>query len=309
MRTHITLAAVLALVPAARLAGQAPKPQEATIAYLHSLAAPGGGYYPAAPKPGATAAPSLGATNSVLRALKYFGGQLRDKDATARFVVSCFHTESGGFSDTPGRRPSVSSAAIGIMAVIDLGMPQEPYRDAVVKYLSENAESLEDIRIAAAAFEALKVKAPKAEEWLEQINMSRNPDGTFGSGAGAARATGGTVAMILRLGGQIEHREAVLRTMRAGQRPDGGFGTAEATGSDLASSYRIVRAFNMLREPPADPAKLRAFIAKCRNADGGYGVAPGQPSSASGTYYASIILHWLETLAPASTVPAKPNGR
>ena len=28
--------------------------------------------------------------------------------------------------------------------------------------------------------------------------------------------------------------------------------------------------------------------------DGGYGTAPGQESTVSGTYYASIILHWLE---------------
>jgi hypothetical protein len=50
----------------------------------------------------------------------------------------------------------------------------------------------------------------------------------------------------------------------------------------------------MLREKPADVAALRSFIGKCRNDDGGYGVVPGQPSSVSGTYYAGIVLHWLE---------------
>ena len=54
-----------------------------------------------------------------------------------------------------------------------------------------------------------------------------------------------------------------------------------------------MRAFVRLEEKPASPEKLREFIAKCRNADGGYGVTPGQESSASGTYYAGIILHWL----------------
>jgi hypothetical protein len=39
---------------------------------------------------------------------------------------------------------------------------------------------------------------------------------------------------------------------------------------------------------------VRSFVAKCRNADGGYGVAPGQPSNISGTYFAAIILHWLK---------------
>src|SRR5690348_14995962 len=109
MRTRIALAAVLALVPAARLAGQTPKPREATIAYLHSLAAPDGGYAPAAPKPGATAAPSLGATTSAVRALKYFGGQPQNKEATARFVASCYNRSAGGFGDAPGKAPTVST--------------------------------------------------------------------------------------------------------------------------------------------------------------------------------------------------------
>jgi hypothetical protein len=49
----------------------------------------------------------------------------------------------------------------------------------------------------------------------------------------------------------------------------------------------------MLRAKPADVERLRAFIAKCRNADGGYGVAPGQPSAVGSTYFAGIVLHWL----------------
>jgi hypothetical protein len=51
----------------------------------------------------------------------------------------------------------------------------------------------------------------------------------------------------------------------------------------------------MLHQKPENATACRAFVARCRNADGGYGVAPGQPSSVSGTYFASIILHWLET--------------
>jgi hypothetical protein len=50
----------------------------------------------------------------------------------------------------------------------------------------------------------------------------------------------------------------------------------------------------MLKERPSDVKALREFVAKCRNDDGGFGVAPGEPSSASGTYFAGIILHWLD---------------
>ena len=45
---------------------------------------------------------------------------------------------------------------------------------------------------------------------------------------------------------------------------------------------------------PDRPEKLRAFIATCRNADGGYGVRPKTPSSLHGTYYATIVRHWLD---------------
>jgi prenyltransferase beta subunit len=180
------------------------------------------------------------------------------------------------------------------MAATELKVPANLWRDGAVKFLGEQSKNLEEIRLAAATFESLQMKAPKADAWLAQIAAARNADGTFGSGSGQARATGGTAAMILRLGGTLEHRDAVLAAMRAGQRADGGFGTAERPESDLESSYRIVRAFHMLKERPADVAKLRSFVASCRGPMGGYGERPGQPPTAAGTYFAAIILHWLD---------------
>jgi hypothetical protein len=55
-----------------------------------------------------------------------------------------------------------------------------------------------------------------------------------------------------------------------------------------------MRCFMMLKERPARVEGLRTYVAKCRNEDGGYGVAPGQPSNVGGTYYATIITHWLD---------------
>jgi hypothetical protein len=121
----------------------------------------------------------------------------------------------------------------------------------------------------------------------------RNPDGIYGKGAGQARATGGAVAAVLRLGGKVEHPDNVIKALKAGQRPDGGFGKEGTNRSDLETSYRVARTFHMLKATP-DAGRLRQFIASCRNSDGGYGVMPGQPSTTSGTYYAAIILHWLD---------------
>jgi hypothetical protein len=111
-------------------------------------------------------------------------------------------------------------------------------------------------------------------------------------GAGQARDTGGAVVAVLRLGGKVEHRDKVLEALKAGQRDDGGYGKADAGGSDLETTYRVLRAFHMLEDRP-DAEKVRKFVAKCRNEDCGYGVMPGQPSAVGGTYFASIILHWL----------------
>ena len=85
-----------------------------------------------------------------------------------------------------------------------------------------------------------------------------------------------------------------VRALLEGQRADGGF-SAAGEKSDLGSTYRVIRALYMLKVKP-DTERLRAFIAKCRNADGGYGVAPGQPSAVSSTYNAAIVSYWLDDL-------------
>jgi hypothetical protein len=86
----------------------------------------------------------------------------------------------------------------------------------------------------------------------------------------------------------------ILQVLRDGQRQNGGWGKdTDAIGSDLETTYRVMRCFVMLKARP-DVEGVRSFVAKCRNEDGGYGVAPGQPSSVGGTYFAAIITHWLK---------------
>jgi len=285
--------AVLCVIPALAR-GQAPADRAATVKYLLAAEAPTGGFYGAPPTPGSQPVPSLSATTSGLRALKYFGGHPTVPEKHAQFVAKCYDAKTGGFGDRPGEKPTVSTTAVGVMAAVELKMPIEPYREGVERFLAANAKEFEEVRMAAAAAETLATRPAAADGWLKEVAKTRSPDGTYGGGEGAARATGGTIALILRLGGKIDNREQVLKVMRAGQRPDGGWGPADKTGSDLASTYRVMRSFMMLKELPADTVRLRTFVATCRNKDGGYGVNPGQPSSVSGTYYAGIVLHWLE---------------
>ncbi len=271
-------------------AGESVSQKEATIAYLRKLQADDGGF-----RPDARAKQSdLPSVNGALRALKYFGGEPRDRSACAEFVKRCFDKENGGFGLRPGDKAAYRPTAVGIMAVAELKMPLEPYSELVIKYLDEHSKSFEEIRLTAASFEALGKPAPHADTWLGQIARLRHSDGTYGKGDNVVRDTGGAVCAVLRLGGKVEHPENVLKALNAGQRRDGGFGKAGAEGSDPETTYRVMRAFHMLKARPEGADRIRAFLARHRNDDGGYGVAPGQPSSVSGTYYAGIILHWLD---------------
>jgi len=281
----------LASVGLASAPAQSPEQVKATVRFVRGLQTDAGGFLPGPPGRG-DGKPGVRATASALRALKYFGGEPKDRKAAARFVAACIDKDSGGIADQPGGKPDVLSTAVGAMAAFELKLPPESYAPAAVRYLSEHARTFEDVRIAAAAMESLGRRAPATGDWLALIAKTRNPDGTWGKGDGQARDTGGAVAAVLRLGGKIDQRDNVVRALKAGQRPDGGFGKAGARGSDLETTYRVMRSLVMLKERP-DVAKCRAFVAKCRNEDGGYGVAPGQPSTVSGTYFAAIILHWL----------------
>jgi prenyltransferase beta subunit len=288
MKRVLFIGVCLLLVPLP-VRGQSTDQKKATVAFLQNLQTRDGGFR-LAPGQGAS---GVRATSSALRALKYFGGGPRDLASCQDFVKRCFDKESGAFADRPGGKPDVASCAIGIMAVVELKMPTEPYADSVVRYLGESAQDFEQIRIAAAGLEAINKRPPQATAWLEQLARMRNPDGTYGKGDGRARASGGAVAAVLRLGGKVDHPDNVLKALKEGQRQDGGFGKEGTDKSDLETSYRVMRTFHMLRATP-DGERVRKVIASCRNDDGGYGVTPGQPSTASGTYYAAIILHWLD---------------
>jgi prenyltransferase beta subunit len=173
---------------------------------------------------------------------------------------------------------------------VELKMPREKYVEPAVKFLVSNAKSFEEIRIAAAGLEAVDSAKSAPPAWMDMLGKMRKEDGSYGQ----ARDTAGAMVTVLRLGGKVEAKDGALKAIRAGQLPDGGFGKDDAKKSDLETSYRVMRGFHMLKERPSDVKALREFVAKCRNDDGGFGVAPGEPSSASGTYFAGIILHWLD---------------
>jgi prenyltransferase beta subunit len=281
------------LVPAT---AQTASEKKAAIAYLENLQQKDGGFLAEHPKAGAARSDgsSLRATLSAIRVLKYCGGQPKDGMACARYVENAFDKTTGGFRDTqPDGKVDVGTTAVGLMAVVELRLPLEKYGEPAVKYLAENAKTFEEIRIAAAGFESVGKRPVPVDAWLDEVAKLRNADGTYGKGDGTARDTGSAVALVLRLGGKVEQRDNVLKALKAGQRKDGAFGKAGVESSDLETTYRVMRAFHMMKEKP-DVAACRAFVVRCRNEDGGYGVAPQQTSTTGATYFAMSILHWLE---------------
>lgn len=295
MRTHIAIS-LLFLLPCVAPAQTADE-AKATIKFLQSLQNADGGFLPAPQDPKLDQAPrsSLRATSAAVRALKYFGGEVPDKEKAAKFVASCFDEKAGGFTDVRQGKVDIFSTAVGLMAVTELKMPAEPYTTKGVKYLTDHAKEFEEIRIAAAGLEAVNKRPPEKvlTSWMGVLRSMRNDDYTTGKGDGKTRDTGSAIALQLRLDLKIDITKELRETLTT-QRDDGGYGKAGVKGSDLETTYRVMRAIHMLEEKPNDVEKLRAFVAKCRNADGGYGVEPGKPSAVGPTYYAGIILHWLK---------------
>jgi len=268
----------------------------ATVKYLLSLRQPDGGFVPAKPDPkkAIEVASSLRATLAAVRGIKALGGELPTKELTAKFVESCYDSATGAFADAPKGKSDVAMTAVGLMAAAEV-LPKFNAAPAI-KYLTANAKTFEERRLAVAGMEAAKSFAPVTAEWFAETEKTRNPDGTYGKGDGLARDTGGTVAMIVRTGGRVpaDHVKAVTAAVRDGQRADGGFGKAGEAASDLETSYRVMRAMHLLKIEPKDPAALRHFLSLCANKDGGYAAQPGTPSAAGPTYYATVIMGWLQ---------------
>ena len=279
----------------APLCAQTADEKKASVAYLLTLRQADGGFLPATPNPTLDQIPksSLRATSAAARAIRYLGDELKDREKSAAFVRACYDAKSGIYADRPGGIGDVTTTAVGMMAAAELE-PKTHFADSI-EYLIANAKTFEERRLAVAGCEAATSFPRAIKHWFDVIDKSANADGTHGTGDGRARQTASVAAMILRTGTGIPacQRKAILSAIRDGQRADGGFGKADAKGSDLETSYRVMRALHLMKEQPADVKKLTAFIARCRNKDGGYGVEPGQLSGVSGTYYAAVIGKWL----------------
>jgi len=293
LRHLLALLLALAWVAAAR--SQTAAEQKQTFGYLNKLQSKSGGFLPAQPGGG----PSLRATTTALRAYRYFGGEVPNKDKVAEYVKGCFDKASGGFTDRPGEgKPDVFLTAAGLMAVVELKLPVDDYLGAL-KYFEKNIKTFDELRLAVAATESIQKEMPRSAQLkllIRDIRATLEVVREKKSGARAlARMTGSMVVTLLRLGEKVPDEDAMRQVILDGQMRDGGYAKENTEKSDLESTYRVERAIVMLKLRPRQVEAMRSFVAKCRNEDGGYGLQPGAPSSAAATYFASIVLHWLNS--------------
>ncbi len=283
MRAALT---TIALFICAAAPAQEAKPE--TVKYVLALQDPATGGFKVTP----AGKPSLRACNGGVKALKALGQPVPELDKVKAFVTGCYDAKAGSFAE-PGGKPDVAINAVGLLIALDLGLPREKFAGAMT-YLKDNATTFEDVRIAAAAVEAWGVAdCPfSLDGWLKTAGEVAATD---------ARTAASVLAMHLRLGKPSPNGVAQVAAITGGQNADGGWGVKDAAGSDLETCYRVVRALKLARADgrtaTAELARVKTFLAKCQNADGGYGVKPGEPSSMSGVYYAVVIEKFLGNLA------------
>lgn len=297
--------------PGRRESGQGDLPtaeeKKGTVDYLHSLQRDSGGFAELK-----KAEASVPATFAAAYALRYFGGQVKDKKACEKFVESCRKLGvkyadtpegdvRGWYSPTPGGKADLRTTALAAMIRVELppGI-LEPQSSAVTALrLLDDAKTLEDYRLLGEFLLTAKRRVrfgglgQKPAELVTHIKKSANPDGSFGKGDTAIRDSAAAVGAIRGLGGKLDKAEAVAKLLSDGQRPDGGWGKDK---SDLETTWRVVHALALLKGK-CDVTACRKFVAKCRNGDGSYGPQPGQPGSVHATYHAGAVLHGLSELA------------
>ncbi len=151
--------------------------------------------------------------------------------------------------------------------------------------------------MAVAGLESIKATSPDVPRWAAQVSEGNaTPTGPSARARRIARRPGRGGRALLRMGirAEPEQKAAILAALRAGQKPDGGWSEGDGP-SDLNSSYRIMRAFFMMKEKP-DLGRLRGYLARHRQTDGGYASTLRGRASPGGTYSCSIMNYWARLL-------------
>lgn len=261
-----------------------------SLQYVNSLENPNGGFWPNFSNKGAKS--SLRATVSALRVYKYEGVKMTNYEKHQKFISSCWDSKIQGFADYPGGPVDVILTAVGLMGARDGGFLDDKTRFEGRKYLVENSKSFEEIRMASAYLADESPSPEVASAWQKIIESKVNKDGTYGAGFSKARDSASAWVTLLRLQIPIKYDWMLIGDFR---KKDGGFGSAVSESSDLETAYRVCRYFYMVKDKEMLRGTL-GFVERCKNDDGGFASKPGEKSSLSSTYHATIIKNWADSL-------------
>src|SRR5688500_1915968 len=93
--------ALVLLLPSFVYAQPTAEQKKATVKWVTDLQAPDGGFYlaPQDPNVDSVPRPGLRATNGAVRALKYLGADVPNKEKHAAFVLKCYDPKTGAFAE------------------------------------------------------------------------------------------------------------------------------------------------------------------------------------------------------------------
>ena len=134
-----------------------------------------GGYREQANHPEAT----LASTNLAMRTFRYLGIEKQDTSAQRAFLESCYDSEKTAFVEVGAEAPTIRTNAQALMLMGELRYPKNILAISARDYLTENAQTPDDIYIAMAGMVTMGLTHEIPASWLKtmmEVAVSEDPN-------------------------------------------------------------------------------------------------------------------------------------
>ena len=148
-----------------------PDSVSGSIAALHSEK---GGYRSQAGEPS-----SLAGTTKALRAYRYLGIELLDKEPQKEFLLSCFRADEAAFAEPGTKEPTILANAFALMMMAELELPEDVHAVSARDFLVEHVETHNEIYMALAGLQTMGLTKEIPADWIlemMEIAISKDPE-------------------------------------------------------------------------------------------------------------------------------------